>query len=78
MRRVRCFLMALSGLLLVTASVSSQSMEKQPSFPTEIAGKSMEKWIDDIRDKDDLTNRQVAIQTVPHFGPTAAREACRR
>lgn len=83
MRCLRLCLTALCALLLVTASASPQGKDKDKDkdkdkekkegfkFPTEIAGKDLEGWSKELRDKDDPTVRQAAIRTVPHFGPPA-------
>jgi HEAT repeat protein len=75
MRCIRCFLLALCGLLLVTASASSQSKDltkKDKPGPSDIGGKTLKQWMHDLRDPTDPTIRQTAIRTVIQFGRESA------
>jgi HEAT repeat protein len=80
MRQARSFIAAVLGLLLITASVSSQGKDKDKEpkkdpgrYPTEIGGKDLKAWMEDMRDEYDPTVRQTAIRTIVNFGPAARR-----
>jgi HEAT repeat protein len=52
-------------------ALAQSPSSKRPAAPTEIAGKKLAKWIDEISSHDPAV-REAAIRTVPNFGQPAA------
>jgi hypothetical protein len=55
------------------APKSDPPAKEEIKWPKEIAGKGLDQWIREMRDSRDASQRDLAIRTVPLFGPDSRR-----